>query len=239
MRSLGLSIGVLLTFVFPLGASDEVTRQQVDDILTELHKIRTLLERDGKGLYREAQPKRITVDIKSAPVLGARDAEVSIVEFMDYQCPYCKQFQAQTFQSLKRAYIDTGKVRFYVVDFPLDIHPQALVAAESAHCATEQGKFWPMHDRMQLENAILGNDKIVELGRESGLDVSSLRRCVESAKYKEEIQKAVRDATGYGVHATPTFVVGKTIENRVEGEVILGAVPLGVLQRKIESFTNN
>ena len=67
---------------------------------------------------------------------------MTIVEFMDYQCTFCRQFHSQTFANLKKFYIDTGKVRFFVMDFPLDIHSQALLAAQAARCSADQNKFW-------------------------------------------------------------------------------------------------
>ena len=95
----------------------------------------------------EAAPRaivRLKLDDKEYS-LGRADAPLTIVEFTDYQCPYCRQFQAQTFAQLKKNYIDTGKLRFIVRDLPLEFHSAARPAAEAAHCAAEQGKFWEMH----------------------------------------------------------------------------------------------
>jgi protein-disulfide isomerase len=225
------------TLILPISASDPITAKQGEDILTELRKIRALLERDRPRPALDAEPARIAVQTKGAPSLGSKDAPLTIVEFMDYQCPYCRQFQSGAFPSLKRIYLDTGKVRFYAMDFPLDIHPQALLAARAARCAAEQNNFWPMHDHMQSETEVLTTAKILELAGKSGLDANRFRVCLESGKYEDEIRQDVASATAKGIHATPTFIVGKSTAGGVEGEVVVGAVPLGILQQKIESLT--
>jgi protein-disulfide isomerase len=237
MRIVNVLTGSLLISLLPLAASDGITSQQANDILSELRKIRMLLEANGSNRGGDAPPTRITLSTKGAPSLGSENAPLTIVEFMDYQCPYCRQFQAQTFQEIKKIYIDSGKVRFYVMDFPLDIHPQALLAAQGGRCAAEQTKFWPMHDRMQSEREALTSDKILALAGESGLDVGRFRDCLEGGKYKSVVQQAVTEAAGRGIRATPTFVVGKSTKEGVEGDVILGAVPLGVFQKKLEALT--
>src|SRR6266446_8294402 len=83
------------------------------------------------------------------PFLGSKEAPLTIVEFDDFQCPYCNRFYLETFPDLKKNYIDSLQVRFYSMDFPLDIHQNALLAAEAGRCAGDQGSFWPFHDRMQ------------------------------------------------------------------------------------------
>lgn len=232
-----LMIAATLASGIPMGAADSVTSKQMDDILAELRQIRTLLESNGPPRrVADGQPTRVTLDIKDAPVLGSKDAQVTIVEFMDYQCPYCKRFHSQTFPDLKKLYIDTGKIRFYVMDFPLDVHPKALLAAQAGRCAAEQGKFWAIHDLMQSEGETLDNDKIGEFAKTSALDVNGLRECLESGKYKDAIRLGISEASSKGIQATPTFVVGKSTQTGVEGELVLGAMPFGIFQKKIDAI---
>src|SRR5262245_31091471 len=119
-------------------ANETITRSQADDILKELRLIRQLLERQ----QQPAAPPRPTVATVAVPftdpVLGKKDAPVTIVEFTDYQCTFCQRFHIATFPRLKSKYIDTGKVRFYSRDMPLDFHQNALKAAVAARCAGDQ-----------------------------------------------------------------------------------------------------
>ena len=184
-----LLVSVLLIFGgVPMDADDSVTGKQMDDILAELQKIRILLENNASPRPANGQPTRITLDLKDAPFLGSKDAQATMVEFMDFQCPYCKQFHDQTFPALKKLYIDTGKVRFYVMDLPLDIHPTAPLAAQAGRCAGEQGKYWVMYDVMETERDVLDSEKLAVLATKSGLHPEEFRKCLSSGKYKELIQ---------------------------------------------------
>ncbi len=102
---------------------------------------------------------------------GRADAPLTLVEFTDYQCPYCRRFEAQTWPLLKRDYLDTGKLRFIVRDLPLEFHAAALPAAEAAHCAAEQGKFWPMHAVLLASGTQLTAEALRQQARALGLDV--------------------------------------------------------------------
>ena len=108
-----------------------ITRQQADEILNELRQIRQLLEKQNKaGEAEPAKPSRIKLDLRNSPMLGSKNAPLTIVEFTDYQCPFCQRFHTMVFGDLKKNYIDTGKVRFYSRDLPLDsLHPNATRAA--------------------------------------------------------------------------------------------------------------
>ena len=121
-------------------------------------------------------------------MLGNKDAPVTMVEFTDYQCPFCQQFHAETFAELKKNYIDTGKVRFFSRDLPLDFHPNAMRAAQAGRCAAEQGKFWKMRDLMAANPDKLDLESLVETAGSLKLDVTAFRACVESEKDKNAVQ---------------------------------------------------
>jgi protein-disulfide isomerase len=118
--------------------AEGITRQQADQILDELRQIRQLLEQQQAKAAEPKQdgPKRAKLNLQTAPMMGSKDAPLTMVEFTDFQCPYCRQFYATTFAELKKNYIDTGKMRFYSRDLPLDFHPNAMRAAEAGRCAT-------------------------------------------------------------------------------------------------------
>ena len=155
--------------------------------------------------------------------LGRADAAVTVVEFTDYQCPYCRGFQASIWPRLKRAYVDTGKVRFVVRDLPLEIHAAAEPAAEVAHCAAEQGKFWPMHNAL-LSDLSLDDRSVLGRAAELGLDVSRLRSCVTDHKYETAIARNAAQAASLGVTATPTFIIGRTTHGELTGVRVSGAL---------------
>ncbi len=158
---------------------------------------------------------------------------------MDFQCPYCKRFHSQTFPNLKNLYIDKGKVRFYVVDLPLDIHPQAMLAAQAGQCAADQGKFWSVHDLMEEEAAPLERSKISELAAKADIEMSAFNKCLADARHEASIKSGVAAFFKLGIHATPTFIIGKSTPTGVEGELLVGAMPLGAFQQKIESIVGS
>lgn len=240
MRSIWIRVAVMSAVVLaigPLSAEDPVNSKQLNDILAELQKIRTLLETSQPHREMQAQPTILKFDVRNAPVLGSKDAPLTIVEFTDYECQFCRQFHRQTFRDLKEQYVDSGKVRIYMMDLPLDIHPNALRAAQAGRCAGEQGQFWTIHDQMQSDGEDLGIDKLLEYAKKSGLNIAEFRRCVESGKHKEPIQQSIRDANSKGVRGTPAFVIGKSTREGVEGELVMGAVPYGIFEQKLRGFT--
>ena len=162
------------------------------------------------------------------PFLGDKKAPVTIVEFSDFQCPYCARFRQQTFDQIKQEYIDTGKVRFVYRDFPLSsIHPMAQKAAEAAECADEQDKFWEYHDGIFANQASLSIDNMKKWAKDLGLDSSKFNSCLDSEKYANEVRNDLSDATKTGGQGTPYFLVGNT--------QLSGAYPFEAFQQAIES----
>ncbi|MDH4137465.1 MAG: DsbA family protein, partial [Anaerolineae bacterium] len=158
------------------GANDpEVLRQELDAVKTDLEAIKKQLgEIQNQVAQRQAQPAPagpVTMSVGDGPSLGHADAPITIVEFSDYQCPFCKRHFMNTLAALKTSYIDTGRVRYVFRDFPLDsIHPYARKAAEAAHCAGDQGKFWDMHDVMFTNQGELMQDNLKVFARDMKLD---------------------------------------------------------------------
>ena len=167
--------------------------------------------------------------------LGRADAPITVVEFTDYQCPYCRGFQASTWPRLKRTYVDTGKVRFVVRDLPLQIQSAARPAAEVAHCAAEQGKFWPMHNAL-LTHMSLDDRSVLGRANELGLDVSSLRSCVTDHRYAAAIARNAAQAASLGVTATPTFIIGRTTHGELTGVRVSGALSYGDFAEYLDSL---
>jgi protein-disulfide isomerase len=147
-------------------------------------------------------------------VLGDKNAPVTIVEFSDYECPFCKRFVDDTLPQIKAEYIDTGKVKLVYRDFPLSSHPNAIPAAMAAECFREQTDdegYYQYHDMIFAGGAI-NRDKLVNYADQLGADVEEFGECVDSEKYLEEVQKDFEDGQKAGITGTPGFIInGETI----------------------------
>jgi protein-disulfide isomerase len=232
-------------FAIPGVAEDSVSCKQTDEILAELRQLRALLETrlntqlplPGVLITPPTQSQKAKIDVGNSPFLGVKDAPLTIVEFTDFQCPYCRRFFEETFPDLKKNYIDSGKVRFYSMDLPLEIHRNALLAAQAGRCAGDQGQFWAIHHRMQGNPERLELTNLVGYAQEFGLDVAAFRQCLESGKYRDEIQEAARDATIKGARGTPAFVIGKSTPTGVDGEWVMGAEPYALFDQRLRELT--
>jgi protein-disulfide isomerase len=230
-----------LALLLPLGAqqNDGITRQQAEEIINELRAIRQLLinqQAKAPGAPAPEQPQRAKLNLDGFQMLGSKSAPLTVVEFTDYQCPFCQRFHVTTFAELKKNYIDTGKVRFYSRDLPLDFHANAMRAAQAARCAADQGKFWQLRDVMGANPDKLDMDHIVGFATNLKLDIPSFRTCVESNKYKESVQSDVMEAMKIGASGTPAFVVGKSAGDGVDGEIMVGALPYSMFDEKLKSL---
>src|SRR5215471_11922875 len=237
-----LFVYAALLAVVPLAAQQSgeqgITRQQADDILKELRQIRQLLEKQNKpAAPQEEQPTRAKIaDLSSVSMLGSKDAPLTVVEYTDYQCPFCQRFHLSAYPEIKKNYIDTGKVRFYSKDLPLDFHPNAMRAAQAARCAGEQGKFWEIRDVMGANPDKLDMGHIIQFATSLKLDTQKFQECVNGAKYKDKIRADVAEAMRVGANGTPAFVVGKSTAHGVDGELVVGAMPFGNFDKIIKDL---
>lgn len=219
-----------------------MSKGQADEILKELKAIHQLLERQQTAAAQpQAAPTSDKVQMSISAgwySLGRDDAPITVVEFADYQCPFCRKFQSETFAELKKNYIDTGKVRFVSRDLPLDFHPNASGAAVAARCAGEQHKFWEMRDMMLANDADLSPASLLKYGKQINLDMTAFGACLNDKKYTTDIQKDVTDAGAMGIGGTPSFVVGKTAKDQIKGVRIAGAVPYSVFDTAIKNQLN-
>jgi protein-disulfide isomerase len=170
--------------------------------------------------------------------MGRNDAPVTLIEFSDYQCPFCKRFFESTLPGLKTQYIDTGKLQYVFRDFPLDqIHPEARKAAEAAHCAGDQGKYWEMHDVLFRNQERLQVEQLKALARGLELAGEAFDSCLEQGKYQTEVQRDYDDGLKAGVRGTPAFFIGKTeADGTIQGRLISGAQPLSEFRREVDGL---
>lgn len=190
----------------------------------------------------EIEPKVISGDKSDDDAfLGDADAPVTLVEFSDFQCPYCRSFYNETFSQIKEQYVDTGKVKFVYRDFPLSFHDGAVPAALAAECARDQGGddiFFAMHDLIFEGQNELGdgtvkipNESLMSYAEELSLDMNEFKDCFESEKYIEEISDDFNEGQRIGITGTPGFVL--------EGELISGAQPFSVFSSAIDKALDN
>ncbi len=202
-----------------------MTKDQGDAILKELREIKQLLARQ-QAQPAPQPPQNVTVKGDAIYVLGRSDAPLTMVEFTDYQCPFCGRFEASTYPEIKKNYIDTGKLRLIVRDLPLpELHPYALKAAQAVHCAADQGKFWEMKDTVFKNQNKLDTDALAGYARSLGLNAGTFNTCMAEGKHIKEIGEEAKYAQSLGITGTPTFIVGKTTGDTVQGRVIVGALP--------------
>jgi len=205
-----------------------ITTEQADAILEELRAIRTLLEQGADGRRAGVPPAPSTPAVVrlpwvERPTLGAPDAAVIVVEYTDYACPYCQRFHQTTWPILKRDFVDTGQVRWVVRDLPLPIHPNARGAAQAAHCAGEQGRFWEMRSALFASQSDLGREALEKYAVSAGVSRAAFRRCLDDNKHLDDIDADASDATQIRITGTPTFLVGRRNGDYIEGRLIVGA----------------
>ncbi|MBU1446298.1 DsbA family protein [Patescibacteria group bacterium] len=178
---------------------------------------KTVVESGNAQTTQTEQENVLEISADDDDFLGSEDAPILIVEFSEYQCPFCAKMYKEIYPNLKKDFIDTGKVKYVYRDFPLTIHTNAINAAMAAECAGDQGKYFAMHD-MLFENqttwAKEENPKtnFDEYAKNIGLNAATFTECYESEKYTEEILKDKAEGISYGVQSTPTlFINGKLI----------------------------
>jgi protein-disulfide isomerase len=190
---------------------DTVRRQYLDTLRVKT-PVRIMLE-----------PPRQRVSIGKAPAKGPAGASIEIIEFSDFQCPFCQKANAIVDQVLK-AYGD--RIRFAYRHFPLPNHPDARPAAEASQCAADQDKFWPYHDRLFANTTRLAPADLKQHAADLGLDAAAFNACVDSRKYSADVQADIEAGVEAGVDATPAFFIN--------GRMVSGAQPFDVFKRVID-----
>lgn len=188
-----------------------------------------------------ANAANVKFSIADAPTLGRADAPVTIIEFSDFECPFCQRYSKNTLPEIKREYIDSGKVRYVFLDFPLEqMHAKARKAGEAAHCAGEQGKFWEMHDVLFEQQAKLDIRNYPEFAKSLNLNSAAFDACLKSGKQSSRVNSGLANGRALGINATPSFVVTKTDGgDMVSGGVIItGAQPIARYRQVIEEALN-
>jgi len=176
------------------------------------------------------------VSIDDDPIKGDKNALVTIIEFSDYQCPFCKRSNDNVIKKIDEEYISKGKVKLVFRDFPLPFHPKAIPAAMAANCAGEQGKYWEVHDFMfEDQKTNLEISTIIDSAGDLGLNKAKFQACINDKSKEKEITKDIEDGQKYGVRGTPSYFIGKTTDgDEITGTFIRGAQPYTVFKELID-----
>lgn len=198
-----------------------------------------------KDLARSGQPappltpENILLAIDDDPVKGDRKARLVLIEFSDFQCPFCARFVRETLPEIEKDYIKTGKLKYVFRDFPITAaHKDAFKAALAAGCALDQGKYWEMHDRLFENPTSFTVYNLTQSAEAIGLNKESFQQCLNKNEYETEVQSDFADGLKAGVNQTPTFFLGLTEPNSPKVKVltvITGAKPYAVFKAAIDS----
>jgi len=179
----------------------------------------------GPDSTANANFTRYDIPTDGFPSLGPKDAEITLVEFSDYQCPYCKRWHDEVYQPLLAAY--PGQIRVVYRHFPLtSIHPDAMSAAIASMCASDQGAFWQYHDKLFSSEYGLGRNAYAQYASDLDLDTSAFETCLDSGKFDDFIQQDMDFSINLGIRSTPTFFIN--------GLAVVGAQPIDVFKQVID-----
>ena len=224
--------------------------EEVLQQLSELRKSQGDLARQVADLHNEVATLKsagngagsaglMSLDMRDPlyPSMGEASAQVAIVEFSDFQCPFCLRHEQNTLPGLVDKYVRTGKVKYYFVDFPLSFHARAEPSAVAAACAHQQGKFWPMHDRLFQNQSKLGPDLYLQMAADIGLDRAKFQQCLSDPKVKARVADNQALGERAGVQGTPAFIVGRIKDGVVtDPHAISGARPMSDFERVLKQY---
>jgi protein-disulfide isomerase len=203
--------------------------------LRELRERHQLLAEEVLSLRGSAM-----LDVAGAPARGSETAVLTVVEFSDYECPFCIKYTREVLPELDAAYIATGKVRYVFRDFPIDqLHPEAIRAHEAARCADEQGRFWDLHYRLFTAPGTHTDEDLAARATEAGVNLPEWRACLASGRTRSTIEASIAVAEGLGASGTPTFFIGlrDPATDRVRViRGIAGAQPFEVFQQTLDAI---
>jgi protein-disulfide isomerase len=177
--------------------------------LAEIKKLLQQGARPGAQAAPTFQPKDVTID--GAPVLGDANATVTVMEFSDYQCPFCSRHHRDVMPTLVTDYVETGKLKYVMRENPiLSIHNRAMPASQAALCANDQGKYWEMHNLLFENQRELSDENLKSYAATTGLDTAAFNACLDEGKQKARVDADLAVARSVGVRGTPGFVLGLT-----------------------------
>lgn len=180
-------------------------------IQKDLAEIKKLLEKPTRAAAAKPAFKPTDLELGDVSQRGVNDAPVTLIEYSDYQCPYCKRHATSVMPSLIKSYVDTGKLRFIMREYPItNLHTRAVAASEAALCAGDQDQYWAMHDSLFDDQKANADENFKQNAASIGLDASAFAECMSSNKFAERIKADQAEGQNLGISGTPSFVVGLT-----------------------------
>ena len=229
-------------FTLMLTAPACAQSQDVEALRREVEALKlqqAQLMEEVRRLQQAMGVRSAALSLGTAPSRGNPNAPLVLVEFSDYECPFCIRHFTQTMPELEREYIATGKLRYVFMDFPIDqLHPAAMKAHEAARCAGEQGKFWEMHQRLFSPAGTHGPDRLKTLASELGVNRAAFDSCLDSGRMQAPIRASVDRATQLGADGTPQMYLGVVDANGAFRIIrsIRGAVPFAQFKQVIDAL---
>jgi len=224
------------------GGSNSLSADEIKEIIStmESQAAPAPSPQPAQSPQQPSVPQIFQVSLDDDPFKGNPDAPVTVVEFSDFQCPFCKRFFDQTLANLENEYIDTGKVKFVYRDFPLDnIHPNARPVHIAAECADEQGKFWEYHDVLFEKQSVWKSlsstnlkTTLTQYATDLSLQSSSFEACLDSPDIADEVNADYLEGLRYGATGTPTFFIGNEKDGFIK---LVGAQPYATFEAAINS----
>ncbi len=211
-------------------------------IITRLDELKQFLQAGGRPANTAAQPipaPPSVLNVQGEKFRGDSTARVAIVEYSDFECPYCGEYERETSPSVFENYIKTGKVKLFYRDLPLPMHPHAMSAARAARCSAEQNKYWEMHDSLFARQTALSDPALLDRAQTLGLDRDKFSECLSSKKYADDLEKEVGEAQRLGIDGTPTFFIGTIDANNNVVNIakrIGGAAPYQVFKSALDAL---
>ena len=214
----------------------EVIKEGQDKLQKDVQEIKTLLQGGRAAAPAPPQPQNVVLTLDGNPAKGDKSARLVLVEFTDYQCPFCARYARETGSQIDAEYVKTGKLRYVTREFPLEsIHPQAFKASEAALCAGDQGKYWEMHGQLFANQRALAPADLASHARAIGLDAAKFTQCLDGGTKAAKVRKDLAEGAKAGVTGTPAFFLGVADGAAVKVlRVIRGAQPFASFKEAID-----
>jgi len=197
-----------------LKAEVQLLKDGQESMQKDLAEIKKLLQDGAKSAPTPPTPKPFEprdVSIVGAPVMGESSAKVTLIEYSDYQCPFCARHSQQTMPDIIKNYVESGKLKFVMREYPIpNLHPRASAASNAALCAGEQDKYWEMHDVLFANQRKMSDDDLLSYGASIDLEAAQFSNCVKQGTHSDQVKKDIEEGQELGVSGTPSFVLGLT-----------------------------
>lgn len=245
--SLAIALLILSALIPPACASSahddlQELRKEVEALKAGQNEMQKTLQIVKDILLGKQPPlEDVFVSTAGAPSLGKATAKITIVEFSDFQCPFCGRYATQTMPQLLDEYVKTGKVRYVFRNFPLEqVHPSAEKAAEASACAGDQDKFWEAHDRFFKNQQLLDAKQMQAHAAALGLDTVKFQQCLDSGKYASFVKGDIAEGQRYNVRGTPSFFFGTEVKDSKlkAAKFLSGALPYQNFKDVIDGLLN-